>query len=251
MPVKRTIKKQARLKSNAKEPPSIDAEVQTVIQSLKRRASNKVRDEMSTRYGIRLPDPNKAFGVKMADMQKIAKSARSKDAVRNHELALALWNTGWYEARMVACMVDDAELVTPAQMDRWCEDFDNWAIVDTVCFKLFDQSPHAPARVAKWAKAKNEFQKRAAFALLACLALHNKEMDDDFFAESLPLIERAATDDRNFVKKGVSWALRAYGLRGPRLKSAALALAQKLSESDVSSSRWIGRDALRDLSKRR
>jgi len=206
---------------------------------LKRLGNPRFRAEMGTRYGIVTKD---AFGVRMNEMQRVAKQLG-----RNHALALALWETGNYEARTVAAFVAEPERVTPALMDRWCRDFDNWAICDTVCFKLFDQLPHAFGRVEAWANRKDEFQKRAAFALLACLALHDKHADDKAFTELLPLIETAATDERNFVKKGVSWALRAIGVRSAGLKSAATALARTLASSENSTSRWIGKDTLRAL----
>lgn len=217
------------------------ADVQSVLATLKRLGSARTRKEMVSRYGIVTTD---ACGVRMRDMQQVAKQLG-----RNHALALALWETGNYEARTVAAFVAEPERVTPALMDRWCRDFDNWAICDTVCFKLFDQSPHAFGRVAAWARRKGEIQKRAAFALLACLALHDEPADDEAFTEFLPLIETAATDERNFVKKGVSWALRAIGGRSAALKSAATVLARKLAASKNSAARWIGKDALRALTK--
>ena len=194
---------------------------------------------MSLRYGI---VTSNAFGVRMSDMQHVAKRLG-----RNHALALALWETGNYEARTVAAFVAEPERLTPAQMDRWCRDFDNWGICDTVCFKLFDRTPHAFGKVAQWSAWRDEFQKRAAFALLACLALHDKRADSKAFAQCLPLIEAAATDERNFVKKGVSWALRAIGGRSAELKSASVALARRLSSAADSTSRWVGKDALRSL----
>ena len=215
------------------------AEVQSVLSSLKRLSSARIREEMSSRYGI---VTNDAYGVRMRDMQGVAKKLG-----HNHALALALWDTGNYEARTVAAFVAEPERVTPALMDRWCRDFDNWGICDTVCFKLFDQSPHAFGRVEAWAGRKDEFQKRAAFALLACLALHDEDADDQTFAKLLPLIETAATDERNFVKKGVSWALRAIGVRSAALKSAAIESARRLASAEDSTARWIGKDALRAL----
>ena len=214
-------------------------EVQAVLATLKRLGDPRFRAEMEPRYGIVTKD---AFGVRMNEMQRVAKQLG-----RNHALALALWETGNYEARTVAAFVAEPERVTPALMDRWCRDFDNWAICDTVCFKLFDQSPHAFGRVAAWADRRGEFQKRAAFALLASLALHNEDAGDQVFKDMLPLIEAAATDERNFVKKGVSWALRAIGGRSASLKSAATILARKLAASEDSAARWIGKDALRSL----
>jgi 3-methyladenine DNA glycosylase AlkD len=194
------------------------------------------------RFGIVAPT---ALGVSMANLQKIAKHLG-----RDHDLAAALWSTGVYEARMLACLVDDPARVAPDQMDAWRADFDNWAIVDTACFKLFDRSPHAFAKIAEWAGLNDEFGRRAAFALLACLALHDKAADDQPFLDGLVLIERAAGDDRNFVKKAANWALRAIGLRkSPALKAAALETARRLAASPEPSARWIGKDAVRALTK--
>ena len=166
---------------------------------------------------------------------------------RNHELAHALWETDVYEARMLTSFVADPARVTPNEMDRWCRDFDNWAICDTLCFHLFDRTPHAFAKVKQWSDKRAEFVKRAAFALLASLALHDKTTGDGPFLATLPLIERAATDERNFVKKGVSWALRGVGRRSAALHSAAVALARRLVDSPEAAARWVGRDALREL----
>ena len=195
-----------------------------------------------SRFAIDAPS---ALGVSMANLQKIAKRLG-----RDHDLAAGLWATGVYEARMLASLVDDPALVTPKQMEAWRADFDNWGIVDTVCFKLFDQSPHAYAKIEAWAGLNDEFGRRAAFALLACLALHDKTTGDQPFLDGLVLIERAASDDRNFVKKAVNWALRAIGLRSsPVLKTAALETARRLAASPDAAPRWVGKDALRALTK--
>jgi 3-methyladenine DNA glycosylase AlkD len=217
-------------------------DAQAVLASLERVSSAKVREDMSTRYGIHT---NKAFGVMMRDMQKVAKSIGV-----SHELALALWDTGWYEARMVASMIDDPAKVTAAQMDRWCKTFDNWAICDTVCFKLFDRTPHAWTKVTQWSGKRDEFVKRTAFALLWALSMHDRRSGDAPFLRGLVLIERAADDERNFVKKAVNMALRAVGKRNPALKKAAMAVAQRLAGSQDATARWIGKDAIRELASR-
>src|SRR5262245_13952614 len=160
------------------------------------------------RYGIRAP---KVFGVSMAAMRALAKRFG-----RSHELAEALWKTGWHEARILASFVDEPEKVTSEQMDHWCRDFDNWAICDTVCFHLFDKTPHAFQKISRWSKSREELVKRAAFALLASVALHDRRSRDEPFVNCLALVERAASDDRNFVKKGVSWGLRGVGHRNLR-----------------------------------
>jgi 3-methyladenine DNA glycosylase AlkD len=213
-------------------------EVQAALSWLEKKSTKRDRENLA-RFGI---TADKAFGVSIKNIQTLGKRLG-----RNHELAAALWATGWYEARLLTSFVDEPALVTPAQMDRWCRDFDNWGICDTVCFHLFDRTPHAWAKVFEWSGERGEFTKRAAFALLASLAGHDKKAGDSRFVESLPLIERAAEDERNFVKKGVSWALRRLGRRNQALNCAALDTARRLSDSPNPAARWVGKDALREL----
>jgi 3-methyladenine DNA glycosylase AlkD len=215
--------------------------VAEAIDALKRLGSKAGRDGMA-RYGL---PSDKAFGVSVKDIQSVAKRLG-----KNHALAAALWKSGWHEARMLACYVDEPERVTAAQMDAWAKDFDNWGICDTVCFVLFDKTPHAWKKVEAWSKRKEEFVRRAAFALLWGLTVHDKSTDDARFTRGLALIESAATDDRHYVKKAVNMALRATGKRNPELRVAALATARKLALLTSESARWVGRDALRELSKR-
>jgi 3-methyladenine DNA glycosylase AlkD len=191
------------------------------------------------RYGIVAP---KVFGVSVAMIQQLGRQLG-----RDHALALELWSTGWYEARMLTAFVDEPDKVTSAQMDRWARDFDNWAICDTLCMHLFDRTPHAWRKVEQWSTRRDEFVKRAAFALLASLALHDKTVDDARFPRTLTLIEAAAADERNFVKKGVSWALRSVGRRSVSLNTACVELAGRLAASSNSAERWVGRDAYREL----
>lgn len=226
----------------ARVPGTNSGKVAAALAFLERRGSKRNRDGMA-RYGIVAP---KVFGVSVATIRAYAKTLG-----RDHALAAALWKTGWYEARMLAVFVDEPAKVTPAQMDRWARDFDNWAICDTACFHLFDKTPHAYRKVTIWAARRDEFVRRAAFALLASLALHDKKAPDASFAKLLPLIERASTDGRNFVRKGVSWALRGIGHRNPRMKAAALTVARRLATSSEAAKRWVGKDAVRDLTRRK
>ena len=205
---------------------------------LERKGTKKNRDGMA-RYAIVAP---KAFGVSVADIRLLGKKIG-----RDHELAAALWDAGWYEARMLTAFVEEPDRVTPAQMDRWARDFDNWAICDALCFHLFDRSPHAWRKIEQWSSKREEFVRRAAFALLASVALHDKDAPDAPFLRSLRFIESAATDERNFVKKGVSWALRSVGRRNKKLNAASVEVAKRLSESKESAPRWVGKDALREL----
>jgi 3-methyladenine DNA glycosylase AlkD len=215
-----------------------DPRVVEALAWLKKHSSKSVRDGM-TRYAI----PNDhALGVKMGDIQKLGKLLG-----RDHSLALALWKTRVYEARLLCAYVDEPAKVTRAQMHAQALDFDNWGVCDTLCFALWVRTPHALAMVRKWANHRDEFVKRAAFALLASLALRKHDASDADYLAGLKLIEKAAGDDRNFVMKSVNWALRGIGRRNAKLKKAATALAKKLAASENKATRWIGKDALRQL----
>ncbi|NOT32114.1 MAG: DNA alkylation repair protein [Planctomycetes bacterium] len=214
--------------------------VRDVLASLEQLSTQRDLDNLA-RFGITATKP---IGVSMGNLQKLAQRLGL-----SHELAAALWATGVYEARMLTAFVEEVGRVTSAQMDRWCRDFDNWGICDTLCFKLFDRTPHAWAKVAEWSGRRAEFEKRAAFALLASLALHDKRAADARFVAGLRLVEAAATDERNFVKKGVNWALRSIGRRNRALRTPALAVARRLAESQDATARWIGKDALREFKR--
>lgn len=217
---------------------SVADEVQSALQWLKARSTRATLNGMA-RYAI--PSDN-ALGVAMKDIK-----ALGQQLGRNQELAAALWETGVYEARMLASFVGDPARLTPAQMDRWCKQFDNWAFCDAMCFNLFDRTPHAWDKVTKWSSSKEEFVKRTAFALLWSLSVHDKGAGDEQFVRGLALIERAADDERNFVKKAVNMALRAIGKRNRALNTAAVAAARRLADSPDATACWVGKDALREL----
>lgn len=217
------------------------AETKNLIEALRQKSTPKDLANLP-RFGIAATNP---LGVSMAHIQAIAKQFG-----KNHEVAQDLWATNIYEARLLCAYIDDPAQVSSAQMDRWCRDCDNWGLVDTLCFKLFDQTKHAWHKVPLWAKRQPEFERRAAFALLASLAGHDKQATDQQFLATLPLIQAASTDDRNFVIKGVSWALRRIGLRSPHLFAACHTLATELAASTTASARWLGKDALRDFHKK-
>ncbi len=189
------------------------------------------------RYGI---VAKRAYGVPMGVLLK-----KQKEIGVDQKLSLALWATGCYEARLLATLIGDPALVTKRQMNSWAASFENWGDCDTACFKLFDRVPQAWALAPTWAAASKEFVKRGGFALMACLALHDKKAPDSNFTPWLRLIEEGAHDDRNFVKKGVLWALRGIGSRNPRLRTAARATATRLSRHDEAPCRWVGKSALR------
>ena len=214
--------------------------VDAVLAALEAEGSAKTRDAMGPRFGIVTAD--RVLGVPMARIQAVA-SPLGKD----HDLAAAMWATRVYEGRMIAFLIDDPALVTHAQMDVWRAEFDNWAVTDTACFKLFDKVEGAAALVESWTRLNDEMGRRAGFALLACLALHGRPAD---YLHGLDLIEGAAGDARNFVKKGANWALRAIGgKKDPSLRAAARDLAAKLAASSDRTARWNGKDALRAFAK--
>jgi 3-methyladenine DNA glycosylase AlkD len=193
--------------------------------------------------------------VSVYELRKIAKRIGV-----DHDLALALWATGNHEARLLACFVDDPAAVTAAQVEAWAQDFDSWDICDQATTSLFDRTQHGWAKARAWAKRDEEWVKRGGFALMAGLAVHDKTAGDRAFTKLLPLIERAAFDHRNFVKKAVNWALRNIGKRNQVLNEAAIACAEKIrtaannraggergGDGTVRAARWVASDALREL----
>jgi 3-methyladenine DNA glycosylase AlkD len=185
------------------------------------------------------------LGVSIYDIRRIAKG------IHDHELALALWDTEIHDARLMACFVDIPEKVTRAQMDDWVKDFDTWDLCDQATTSLFYQTPHAVPAIFEWAPREEEFVKRAAFALIAGIAWHNRNMADAEFAPFFDLILSHATDSRNYVKKGVNWALRNIGKRNESLLERSIHCAEDLLQLDDRTARWIARDALREFEKRK
>ena len=218
--------------------PTREEQVHSALAWLKSHSTKATRDGMA-RYAI--PSDN-AYGVAMRDIKALGKSLG-----KNHALALDLWATGVYEARMLASFVGDPELLTRREMDQWCKDFDNWAFCDAMSFNLFDRSPYAWPMVETWSRRRGEFEKRTAFALLWSLSVHDKSAADERFLNGLALIEREAADERNFVKKAVNMALRAVGKRNRALNTAAVDVARRLAASEDATARWVGKDALREL----
>jgi 3-methyladenine DNA glycosylase AlkD len=191
------------------------------------------------RYGMTVEN---RLGVNIPQMRKIA-----KEIGVDHKLALGLWETGVTEAMILASMVDVPNEVTEEQMEAWVQDFDSWDVCDQVCMNLFDKTPLAWKKIRDWSDREEEFVKRAAYALIACLAVHDKGASDEVFISLIPVIKAGATDNRNYVKKAVSWALRNTGKRNPELNTVALVTARELRGIDWKSAKWIGSDAIRDL----
>lgn len=191
------------------------------------------------RYGMAA---ERRLGVSVPDMRRIAKNAG-----KNHRLALELWKTGVPEAQIVASMIAEPEKLTEEEMENWVKDINSWDVCDQVCMNLFEKTPFAWKKIREWSERKEEFVKRAAFALMACLAWHDKETRDEQFIDLIPLIQKGAVDERNFVKKAVSWALRNIGKRNVNLNTAALHAARKLQRMDSRAARWIASTAIREL----
>ena len=213
-------------------------DVEETMAALHDLASEEDREGMA-RYGIPTGD---ALGVRVPDLRRLA-----KDIGRDHGLALGLWDTGVHEARLLATMVAVPGEVGEDLMESWVADFDSWDLCDQACSNLFDRTPWAYGKAVEWAGRESEFQKRAGFAMMAVLAVHDKKAEDDAFTVFLPLIEREAGDNRNFVKKAVNWALRQIGKRNLALNGLAIETAGRIQEQGSPSARWIAIDALREL----
>ncbi len=195
------------------------------------------------RYAIKTKE---AFGIRTPELKAFAREVK-KLVDDRHATALALWKTGIYDARAVAFMIDDPKQVTPKQMDSWAADFDNWATVDGACSYLFCRTPFAYEKAFEWVTREPEFEKRAGFSMMAYLAVHDKKASNEQLADFLPVLEKYADDDRNFVKKAVNWALRQIGKRNLALNRLAVETAERIKAQNTRSARWIAADALREL----
>jgi len=213
----------------------------SVEEALRRIEAKAKPDQVQgmARYGM---VAERRLGLSVPDMRAIARQLG-----KNHELALELWKTGIPEARIVAAMIDEPELLTEEQMEEWVKDINSWDVCDQVCMNLFEKTPLAWRKILDWSERKEEFVKRTAFALIACLAWHNKEAEDGKFIKLLPVLKRGATDERNFVKKAVNWALRNTGKRNLNLNRAAIQVAREIQLVDSKAARWIASDAIKEL----
>jgi 3-methyladenine DNA glycosylase AlkD len=191
------------------------------------------------RFGSR---PAQALGVSIPTLRKMA-----KEIGRNHALALALWDSGIHEARILASMIAEPQLVTSQQMEVWVNDFDAWDVCDQVCGNLFDRTPYAYEKAVQWSQQEQEFVRRAGFVMMAELAVHDKQARDEVFLPFFPLIKQYASDERNFVKKAVNWALRQIGKRNKSLRALALECAYDIQNMDSKTARWVAKDTIKEL----
>lgn len=213
-------------------------QLKEVINWLKSHANRKNAEGMA-RFGI---SSNNTLGISLYDLRPFAKTIP-----KNHKLALELWRTGIHEARLLAPMIDIPSETTEEQLEAWVKDFDSWDIVDQCCGNLFKDTKFAKKKIVEWSKRKEEFVKRTAFALICEFAFHDKTMKDEEFENYFVLIKREATDERNFVRKAVNWALRNIGKRNLALNKKAIKIAEEIKKLNNKTARWIAGDALREL----
>jgi 3-methyladenine DNA glycosylase AlkD len=190
------------------------------------------------RYGINIDN---ALGISIYELRKVA-----REIGVDHDLASDLWDSGIHEARILASYIADPGLMTDDQVERWVADFDSWDICDQVC-DLFERLPAVEEKIIAWSRRDEEFVKRAAFALIAGVAVHDRDASDEQFVPYLQLIREQSTDNRNFVRKAVNWALRNIGKRNRNLNQQAIALSAELKDSDDKAARWVGSNAYREL----
>ena len=212
--------------------------VEDVLEKLKKKARPDQLEGMA-RYGMTV---EKRLGVSIPELRLLA-----KETGRNHELALELWKTGIDEARLLAAMIDDPQKLTEDQMEDWVKDINSWDVCDQVCMNLFEKSPLAWKKIRDWSVREEEFVKRTAFSLIACLAWHDKKMEDDKFIALFPIIREGSTDERNFVKKAVNWAMRNIGKRNHNLNKVVVDFAKEIQRLDSKAARWIATDAIKEL----
>jgi 3-methyladenine DNA glycosylase AlkD len=217
----------------------LNSQTNTILTTLYSKANPKNVEGMA-RFGIK--STGKVLGISTPFLRLLKKSIG-----KNHDLALDLWQTEILEARILAAFISDPKLMKKTIINRWVRDFDNWAICDGVCLHCFRNTPYAHEMIRPWTKRKEEFIRRAGFTMMATLAVSDKESDNAVFLAYLLLIKKYATDERNYVKKAVNWALRQIGKRNMKLNAAAIKMAKEIQKLDSSAAKWIAADALREL----
>lgn len=195
--------------------------------------------EGMARFGI---DTSQAYGVSIPVLRQLAKQIG-----RDHKFAQTLWDAGIHETRIIASMIDEPDKVTKSQMDKWANDFNSWDVCDQCCSNLFRKTPYAHEKAMEWSESKKEFVKRAGFTMMAVIAVHDKKATDNDFDKFFKQIKCGSTDERNFIKKAVNWALRQMGKRNKALNKKALAVAKEIEKIDSKSAKWIAKDAIREL----
>jgi len=213
-----------------------------IITQLRKNSNPKDREGMA-RFGI---NPKYALGVRIPVLRNLAKKLG-----KNHELAKELWKTRIHEARILASMIDDPKKVSGKQMEEWVKCFNSWDLCDQTCMNLFDKTPIAWKKAAEWTSRKEEFVRRAGFAMMACLAWHDKKAGDKDFLKFFPIIKKYSIDERNFVKKAVNWALRQIGKRNENLRKNAIKIAEEILKVPNKTAKWIATDAIRELKGRK
>jgi 3-methyladenine DNA glycosylase AlkD len=216
-------------------------DLKSILKKLRSHANPKNAAGMA-RFGI---NPKNTLGVSIPTLRQLAKKIG-----KNHKLAQQLWKSGVHEARLLAGFIDEPAQVTSRQMEGWVRDFDSWDICDQVCMSLFDKTAWAWQKAVAWSKKKEEFVKRAGFAMMATLAVHDKKAADIKFLYFFPLIKDGSTDERNFVRKAVNWALRQIGKRNQVLGTEAIRTAKEIAKLQSKAAKWVAADALRELSNR-
>jgi 3-methyladenine DNA glycosylase AlkD len=213
--------------------------------------STEILQKLATRQDPRAVEGMAHYGIvarkvlggwSMPELRKLA-----RDIGPAHGLAQKLWASEIYEARLLAIMIDEPEKISERQLEKWVKDFDNWAVCDGACIHLFRYTRFAHSKCVEWSSRQEEFVKRAAFSLMAGLTVADRTASNRNFLKFLPLIKRAAMDERNLVKKSVNWALRQIGKRNLQLNRAAIAAGQVIQGLDSRAARWIAADALREL----
>ncbi len=214
--------------------------INDIVSKLKSKANPDNLEGMA-RYGI---STTNRLGNSIPFLRKLA-----KEIGKNHKLASQLWKKGIDETRILASMIGEEEKLTEGQCEKWVADFNSWDVCDQVCMNLFKKMPFVQKKIKEWSKRKEEFVKRAAFSLIACIAVYDKEKPDNEFIKFFSVIKKASTDERNYVKKAVSWALRNIGKRNKNLNKEVIKFAKELEKTDCKSAKWIARDTLKDIQR--
>ena len=212
---------------------------QEVIEILEGMANPEKIKIKQGRFGI---TANNSLGIYQKDLKELAGKIGC-----NNKLALKLFDSGIYEARILCSKIYHPESITEELMEKWVATFENWEICDSFCMGFFAKSKFALTKAIEWSKDEHEFVKRSGFVIMASYGFANKNADNEVFEKFLPIVEREAIDERLYVKKAVNWALRNIGKRNIDLNNSAISVANRIANIESKSAKWIANNALKEL----
>jgi len=216
--------------------------IEAIEQWLKHHADPEKADFRKRKFNI------SAQGILGIDNTQLKEYA--KQLPKDPELGRMLFKSELYEGRLLVSKFFPPKSLSMDDVIAWSSTFENWEITDSFSMGIYARSPLACEIISFFAQHEGEFQRRISFATIAGYCSKRNKDSNEVYLSFFEHIKAAATDDRLYIKKAVSWSLRSIGKRNKALCQQSIELAQELLESESKSAQWIANDVLKELVSR-